>query len=88
MREGSSMMREGVAKEIPDAEDQNAAMVNVYSTLEDPAPTVVNTRLYNYCTSCIFFIFISGMMKMPLWDRLRRWKTCFHRIMCVAEVKK
>jgi hypothetical protein len=47
MREGDFTMREGVDEKTPDAEGQNAAMVNAYSTLEDPAPTVVATRLYN-----------------------------------------
>jgi hypothetical protein len=39
----SSTIREGVDEEIPDVEGQNSTMVNIYSTLEDPAPTVVTT---------------------------------------------
>jgi hypothetical protein len=38
-------MREGVDEEILNVEGHNAAMVNIYSTLEDPAPTAVTTRL-------------------------------------------
>jgi hypothetical protein len=44
--DGGSTMREGVDKEIPDVVGQNAAMVNMYSTLKDPAPTVVTTQDY------------------------------------------
>jgi hypothetical protein len=56
--------RGGVDKEIPNTEGQNADMVNSYSTLEDPAPTEVTTRILNYCTSYMFYICISGMVKM------------------------
>jgi hypothetical protein len=45
MREGGSMTREGVDEEISNVEGQKAGMINTYSKLEDPAPTVVSTRL-------------------------------------------
>jgi hypothetical protein len=43
-REGGFTMREGVDKEYPNVEGQNATMVNMYSTLKDPAPTSVVTK--------------------------------------------